>query len=160
MDIHGASNGGCGGIGMVSGGGESSWNSWNDSDASVQTGEVGCCFEFKLVWWYKKVWIAIVITYSCYRAGLKTVGRAVASCAAISSSAPNRPNHTQVDMSDVVFPVLPHPGRQTTAAKKGMSKCSIVGVIFLTLAVLGMIAVGIAMYIECKRRSYFFQSIH
>lgn len=35
-------------------------------------------------------------------------------------------------------------------SKKRMSACSMIGIFFICLAVVGLIAIGIAMYIECK----------
>lgn len=87
---------------------------------------------------------------------MNSVVRAVAACATISSNVPphNKPggasHHRCVDMSDVVYPVLPLPATATrNPKKKRMSKCTMIGIAFLVLAVAGLIAVGIAMYIEC-----------
>lgn len=35
-------------------------------------------------------------------------------------------------------------------SKKRMSACSMIGIFFICLAVVGLVAIGIAMYIECK----------
>lgn len=61
-------------------------------------------------------------------------------------------DHHQIDMSE--NPLDLHPGKfgrpSGLGHKKRMSMCSMIGIFFICLAVVGLVAIGIAMYIECK----------
>lgn len=99
---------------------DSSWN----SDVSHQTNG---CFDLK--------------------SGLICVTRAITN-----SVDPTREkcDHHRVDMSE--SPLELHPvksGRSSgPGSKKRMSTCSMIGIFFICLAVVGLVAIGIAMYIE------------
>jgi hypothetical protein len=86
--------------------------------------------------------------------GLMSVTRAITGSISADSKAASRPysksQHHRVDITDNVTTndsLSPPAGKKK---KLRMSSCSIIGIFFITLAIVGVISVGIAMYVECK----------
>jgi len=107
---------------------DASWNSWksdeSSSDGSSINAPTGCCFDI--------------------HSGLMSVTRAITT----GFSDNNRPQsqHHRLDITDVGDDQLPPDGPKKRKGK--WSTCSIIGIFFIILAVVGIISVGIAMYVE------------
>ena len=57
-------------------------------------------------------------------------------------------DHHRVDISE--NPLEMHQVKPLRAnGKKRMSLCSMIGICFICIAIIGLVAIGIAMYIEC-----------
>ena len=69
----------------------------------------------------------------------------------------SKSQHHRVDITDnmTTSDSLSHPHATGKKKKCRMSTCSIIGVFFITLAIVGVISVGIAMYVECKSTNNF-----
>lgn len=59
-------------------------------------------------------------------------------------------DHHQIDMSENELHPVKSGRPSGLGHKKRMSACSMIGIFFICLAVVGLVAIGIAMYIECK----------
>ena len=59
-------------------------------------------------------------------------------------------DHHQIDMSEHELHPVKSGRPSGLGHKKRMSACSMIGIFFICLAVVGLVAIGIAMYIECK----------
>lgn len=128
---------------------DSTWNSW--CDTSQQASSTGC-FDLKCV----KIVIVLTFTLYCFllfhyligRSGLMCVTRAITGSIAESRE---KCDHHRVDMSETSIELHNvKPLRQELALKKKMSLCSKLGIFFICIAIIGLIAIGIAMYVECK----------
>lgn len=61
--------------------------------------------------------------------------------------------HHRVDISENPLELYEiKPNGVEKALKKRMSICSMIGIFFICLAIIGLIAIGIAMYIECMTK--------
>ena len=61
--------------------------------------------------------------------------------------------HHRVDISENPLELYEiKPNGVEKALKKRMSICSMIGIFFIVLAIIGLIAIGIAMYIECMSK--------
>lgn len=81
------------------------------------------------------------------RSGLSCVTRAITGGI---SDPREKCDHHRVDISE--NPIELHqvkPLRPEPRIKKRMSVCSMIGIFFICVAIIGLIAIGIAMYIEC-----------
>lgn len=66
------------------------------------------------------------------------------------TDARNKCDHHRVDITENSLELHSiKPTRSEPGGKKRMSTCSMIGVFFICIAILGLIAIGIAMYIEC-----------
>jgi len=114
-----------------------SWHSWKSDESTSTDGTsvntpTGCCFDL--------------------HSGLMSVTRAITGSISADSKAASRPysksQHHRVDITDNVTTndsLSPPTGKKK---KLRMSSCSIIGIFFITLAIVGVISVGIAMYVE------------
>lgn len=59
-------------------------------------------------------------------------------------------DHHRVDISETSLELHNIKPRLEPALKKRMSTCSMIGIFFICVAIIGLIAIGIAMYVECE----------